>query len=285
MKSVNSNKVDKNQLERKKKWTKEKGSVVKAVTTVFGGIDPESKTILRVLPDLVFVLTKEGIFLDFHAPDLMALLVPPEQFIGRHFKEVLPQGVSEKLDDLIKILWESRNTQAFEYALTVSGKRLQFEARMTIFEEDKFLMIVRDITEQKRLEEELRETYEKYRQLVEYAPAGIYEIDFQNQKFISVNDLICEYMGYTREELLTLHPLEVLTEKSQKIFFERVQKIALNQPVPPLVEYKIKTKQGKELYGAEVIFVSPSITDICGLQDRMHFESWWKDIHPDDLRP
>ncbi len=55
---------------------------------------------------------------------------------------------------------------------------------------------------QKIVAEALRESEAKYRQLFDIAPAGIYEVDLTTGKFISVNDLMCEYIGYTKEEFL-----------------------------------------------------------------------------------
>jgi PAS domain S-box-containing protein len=331
----------------KKIRVREKGTQTKPPSSVFNIIHSESKNLLKVLPDLIFVLSKEGIFLDYHAPDLLALLLPPEQFIGRHFKEVLPKEVSDILQNHLKTLWQFNAPQIFEYPLMISGERLQFEARITIYDDGKSLIIVRDVTEQKRLEEKFKETYEKYRQLVENAPAGIYEIDFQNQKFVSVNDVMCEYTGYSREEFLSMHPLQILCKESHNIFFERMQRLFNNQSVSPSVELKFRTKTGSEIwtllhlrfvykngkitgakviihditdrknaelalveneghlkslmenaeefaifrlvydeknpYGTEVVFVSPSITDICGITDRRHYSTWWRAIHPDDL--
>ncbi|MDH3800106.1 MAG: PAS domain S-box protein, partial [Desulfobacterales bacterium] len=57
----------------------------------------------------------------------------------------------------------------------------------------------------KTVEEALRESEAKYRQLVDIAPAAIYEIDVATGKFISVNEVMCEYSGYTKEEILGLN--------------------------------------------------------------------------------
>jgi PAS domain-containing protein len=76
--------------------------------------------------------------------------------------------------------------------------------------------VVRVAVRLAKSEAALRESEEKYRQLVNHAPAGIYEIDFNQGKFVSVNDVICEYTGYTRQELLTMSALDILTEDSQQ---------------------------------------------------------------------
>ncbi len=111
-----------------------------------------------------------------------------------------------------------------------------------------FRGVVRDVTARKRAEKDLRESEERYRQLVEYAPSGMYEVDFLTKKFISVNDVCLEYTGYTRDELLALSPLEILAEDSRQIFMERLSKIFAGEKVPETVEYKIKRKDGKEIW-------------------------------------
>lgn len=108
--------------------------------------------------------------------------------------------------------------------------------------------IIRDITNKRATENALRRSEERYRQLVNHAPAGIYEVDFLRRTFVSVNDVMCEYTGYTREELLSLSPFDILTEQSKKHFMERMTKVLSGGKVPETVEYKIKGKNGREFW-------------------------------------
>jgi PAS domain S-box-containing protein len=233
---------------REKKKPGKEVIVPEGVEESFSNSQNRVQALLNALPDLIFIIDKEGIFLDYHAPDPSSLLVPPSRFLGRHFKEILPQDVAEKLEPLIRNVLESGRLHSFEYSMMFSGETHHYEARIVPYGREKVLSIVRDITDRKKMEEVLRETQEKYRQLFDYAPTGIYEIDFQQEKFVTVNDLICAYMGYSREELLSMNPMDVLTEESKKLFYERLEKISNNQPVPDLVEYKIKTKPGSEIW-------------------------------------
>ncbi len=105
-----------------------------------------------------------------------------------------------------------------------------------------------EIAERKQVEEALRESETKYRQLVKYAPAGIYEIDFVRQKFINVNDVMCDYTGYTREEFLALSPFEILTEDSLRLFIERQQRALRGEQIPESVEYQIKGRNNHEFW-------------------------------------
>jgi PAS domain S-box-containing protein len=81
-----------------------------------------------------------------------------------------------------------------------------------------------------------------------HAPSGIYEIDLTNGKFVSVNDVMCEYTGYTRYELLTMDALDILTEEGRKKYTERINKVLKGQKVTASVEYQLKTKNGRELW-------------------------------------
>ena len=99
---------------------------------------------------------------------------------------------------------------------------------------------------QNTVEKALRESEAKYRQLVDIAPAGIYEIDLTTGKFISVNELMCELSGYTKEEFLGLKAWDVLTEESIKKNLERYDKILRGESVPDIVEYEFIGKNGRK---------------------------------------
>ena len=99
----------------------------------------------------------------------------------------------------------------------------------------------------KIVEEALRESEAKYRQLADIFHAGIWEIDLTTGKFISVNEVMCEYTGYTKEEFLELRPWDILTEQSLNQQLERYDKILKGEPIPEIAEYELIGKNGREL--------------------------------------
>ena len=99
-------------------------------------------------------------------------------------------------------------------------------------------------TELTRINEELKESREKYRQLFIHAPAGIYEIDFIRGSFVSVNDVLCEYTGYSREEFLGLSPFALVTEQGRQILTERMDTVLRGEKISRNVELDIINKDG-----------------------------------------
>lgn len=114
---------------------------------------------------------------------------------------------------------------------------------------ERLVASMEDLREQLRgAETALRESEARYRQLLEHAPAGIFEIDFVHGKFADVNDVMCEYTGYSREEFLALPPLDILTGESRQLFVDRQARMLRGETVPENVEYRIRGKNEREFW-------------------------------------
>src|SRR5262245_50729298 len=76
-----------------------------------------NRAILKALPDLMFLTSKDGVFLDFHAKEPNVLLLPPEQLLGKNVWEVLPQDLAEALARCFVEAVETGETIIHEYSL------------------------------------------------------------------------------------------------------------------------------------------------------------------------
>src|SRR4029450_4346830 len=108
-----------------------------------------NSAILRAIPDLMLMLRCDGTYVDYHARDPQLLFAPPDRFIGRTIREILPAGVADILMEALVRACRGETPVVVQYELPMSEPRY-FEARMVHAEHDRVLTIVRDITDWKR---------------------------------------------------------------------------------------------------------------------------------------
>jgi len=108
--------------------------------------------ILRAIPDLMFVMLRDGTYVDYHARDPKLLFVPPNTFIGKTVREVLPPALAELIMDALERAFQTDDPIVVEYELPI-GESRTFEARIVQAGADRLLSIVRDVTESRRASE------------------------------------------------------------------------------------------------------------------------------------
>ncbi|MEW5723599.1 MAG: ATP-binding protein [Thermodesulfobacteriota bacterium] len=133
---------------------------VRAVQKALDESEAKSRAILNAIPDLMFQVTGEGVFIGYKAAR-EELYVPPEMFLGRRVDEVLPRDLAEMTMKHLKQALTSNQIQVYEYELAMEGERRHFECRMVKSTENEVLAIIRDITPRWRMEEEIRKGAEK----------------------------------------------------------------------------------------------------------------------------
>lgn len=75
--------------------------------------------------------------------------------------------------------------------------------------------VSRDITKRRQAEEALRISEEKYRSILENITEGYFESDTRG-RFTFVNDAACKMIGYSREQLLSIHYRQFSTPETEK---------------------------------------------------------------------
>lgn len=101
------------------------------------------------------------------------------------------------------------------------------------------IIIMRDVTQRMEMEQELRESEEKYKLIFEGASDGILIADVKTKKFVFANPQICGITGYTLKELLKLnvdniHPKKDLPYVLNQFRKQVEGKITLAKNIPVL---------------------------------------------------
>src|SRR5262249_18097692 len=109
--------------------------------------EEKSRAILTAFPDLMFLMDENGTYLDWYAADVGDLYVPPEQFLGKKMREIMPPELAETLDEHFHRVLESGEPSTVEYSLRINDRMRFFETRIVRCGESKLLSVVRDVTQ------------------------------------------------------------------------------------------------------------------------------------------
>lgn len=119
-------------------------------------MEVRNRALLDAIPDLMFRVRRDGTTLDVRADDPVTLVLPVEEQIGRNVQEILPPDVAEAVLRCIEKALATGAMSSVEYELEVGGKARVFESRMVPSGIDEVVTIVRDFTDQRRIEAEQR---------------------------------------------------------------------------------------------------------------------------------
>jgi len=124
--------------------------------------EANTKAILAAIPDMMFRMTRDGVYLDFKA-SAEDLYVPAEQIVGRGVKDLLPADVSARALDQIQGALDLGEVRVFEYQLPMPEGPRDYEARIRKSGDNEIVAIVRDITKHKAMLEELERSQSRLR--------------------------------------------------------------------------------------------------------------------------
>jgi len=186
----------------------------------------KNRAILAAMPDLMFLQTRDGVYLDYHAKDGKALLVPPEVFLGSNMREIMPPDLASQFSACFERAVETNEPQIVEYKLELDNRDRWFEGRI-VPSGDNILSVVREITERKQAEAALQESELSYRSIFNAANDAIMVQELETGKIIDVNQRTCEMFGYAVDEIRKLTVIDLssneppYTEKEAAALFEK----------------------------------------------------------------
>ena len=147
-------------------------------------IRERNSSILKALPDLMFVQDAQGNFLDYHARDPKTLFAPPSEFLGRNMREVLPPDILGRLLEGFELALSTDEPQAVEYKAFIGGEERVYECRLVRSGANKILSVIREITEPTRVAESLAASEARFATQYRGIPIPTYTLQRQGDDFI-----------------------------------------------------------------------------------------------------
>ena len=213
--------------------------------------------ILKYANDIIFLLDKDFSIIECNDKSLETFQFKREELIGRTVRILLSDDTVRDLLKDLKVL-EKAGALTFETEMLRKDSTvvpLEISARMVDIEGIKYVQaICRDITERKSVEENLKESEERFRKIFEESPFGM-AMTGKDLGIIRANSAFCSMTGYSENELfdqtfrMFTHPDYIADDE---ISFLRL--VAREIPVYHTEKQYIR-KDGKIIWGSTSVSI------------------------------
>ncbi|MEI6138846.1 MAG: PAS domain S-box protein [Mariniphaga sp.] len=193
--------------------------------------EAENRAILSAVPDILFRLDKNGVFLASHTGNPDSLYASPDYFLGKKIEEVLPSEIATLAINALAKTFEIHDTITFEYELSINGELRYFEDRILEISDNEALSIIRDITGRKLAEIGLQTTSKKLSILLQNLSSGTLFED-ETRHITLANQSFCDLFKISvLPDQLVGFDCDVVTESGKQLmkdpgaYIDRISKI------------------------------------------------------------
>jgi PAS domain S-box-containing protein len=173
-----------------------------------------------------------------------------DEIVGQHQTTLHPTDNAELYAGMFKKHIEEKGSVDEEGEIVTKSGRIipvHITASVTLVRDKPIIQgIFRDITERRRVEEELRKEEEKYSTLVESSLTGIY-ID-QDKRVVFANNTFAEIYGYPKDELVGMETWKLVHPEDRALTDEMRARRLKGEDVPAEYEARGLTKSGETIW-------------------------------------
>lgn len=171
-----------------------------------------------------------------------------EQLKGAAATEIVAPEYRQMVKDRLKLLEAGKSNKPVVIKMNREDQDVFVETSsvpIVIQGEDTALIMGRDITAQRLMEDRLRENEKSLSSILQAAPIGIGLV--KERVFYWINDSFLQMLGYRRKELigqnsLIIYPSKEVYEKAGQVKYAQLRHAPIGQ-----VETKFRCKSGKEI--------------------------------------
>ncbi len=211
------------------------------------------RTLVENASDIVFKTDDTGHFTFVNPSVLKVTGYRKEEIIGKHYRKLIhPDMLGEVMKLFLNQLENMVQNAYYEFRiLTKDGHEVWIgENTQLIMEDDNvigFQAVARDITARKRIEETLRQSEEKYRNILETIQEGYFEVDLAGN-FTFFNDSICHLYGYSKEQIMGMNYRQYTDKENAKKLFQAFNEVYKTGKPAKGFDWQIIRKNGDEIY-------------------------------------
>lgn len=143
------------------------------------------RAFVRAIPDLAFVISREGSYLDVFAPRASVFCERARMLKGRKLQDIYPQSLQKQFLEVINEVLDTGEVRVWRYVMDFHGKPHWFEGRVAPMEQiegnpQSVFWVAYDITESQLVNQALRERDRLLQSLTEAEAVLLRTLDYKS---------------------------------------------------------------------------------------------------------
>ncbi len=197
------------------------------------------RALVESFPNLVFVLSPDGVFLDYHAKHREWLVAPPEGFLGRPMSDVLPPELVRQVGPALNDVVRNGGSRVVEYSLSFPSGKRYYDSRLTRMEDGRVMSVARDVTRMKKAEERLHDILEH--------STNLFYAHTPDHRLVYVSPQSRHFLGCEPEEAIRWTDF-VTDNPANQAGLESTDKAIETGVRQPSYELELRTRDGRSLW-------------------------------------
>jgi two-component system sensor histidine kinase/response regulator len=230
------------------------------------------RTILESIEDGYYEVDLAGNFMFFNDSLCKMLGYSKDELIGMNNREYMSEETGKTVFETFNKVYRTGRSEKgvnWEFIKKEGGKGF-LDCSVSLMKNSEgrpigFRGIARNITEQKRAEQDLKESEEKYRELFENSTDLVFTLDLKGN-FLNVNQAAEYLTGYSKSELINMNFRQYTSKDSHERIFQAFRKIF--DTGEPLQDFPLEVtiKNGTKKYFETSVTLLRKGNEIVGYQ-------------------
>jgi PAS domain S-box-containing protein len=151
-----------------------------------------NQALIDAIPDLILRVSRDGFYLDAIASDEIEFAVPPAQMLGKNILDILAPEIAQQRLYYIEKAFQTGEIQLHEYQILLNGEIHYEEARIVVSGDNEATILIRDISDRKKLEQELTYSHDLRELLFNESTDALFLLDSKTSLIFDCNQQAIE---------------------------------------------------------------------------------------------
>ncbi len=210
------------------------------------------RTVFENVSDFLVIHELDGTIVETNIASRQNTGYIQDDLKGMNFRDLIPEKYRKDFYEYLRRIVENgRNDGVIRIKKKDGGERVLEYKNVLIRHPDGTPRYIqgsgRDITEQINTQKALKESTEKYRNIIENIQEGYFEVDLAGS-FTFFNHVICDSLGYSEKEMMGMNYKEYMDETNARKVYEQFHHVFVSGKSVNAFEWEQIRKNGSPMY-------------------------------------